>query len=66
MARRIGGEQYLLVPAHRITLAFVISDVVTFLIQGAGGGMLTNHDLANIGEKVCGTIPVLVLHRFLM
>jgi hypothetical protein len=33
LARRLNCSQYLLVPANRITLVFISSDITTFLIQ---------------------------------
>ncbi|ETW83965.1 lipid-translocating exporter [Heterobasidion irregulare TC 32-1] len=39
LARFLRCEKHLLVPAHRITAIFLSSDVTTFLIQAAGGGV---------------------------
>lgn len=39
MARWLDGHRHVLIPPHRITLVFVLSDVVTFLTQAAGGSI---------------------------
>lgn len=41
----LGCGQYLLIPARRITLIFVMSDVITFLIQAAGGSISISNDV---------------------
>ncbi|KAF9247099.1 RTA1-like protein [Melanogaster broomeanus] len=41
LARYLDCTSYLIVPAKRITVIFVISDISTFLIQAAGGGLST-------------------------
>lgn len=48
---RIGGEQYMLIPSRRVALVFILSDVFTFLIQGAGAG-LTPTGSADLGQKI--------------
>jgi len=37
MARYLGTDSHLLIPARRITVVFIVSDIATFLIQAAGG-----------------------------
>ncbi|KAI0763257.1 RTA1 like protein-domain-containing protein [Irpex lacteus] len=45
LARWLRGDSHLLVRPQRITLVFVISDITTFLIQAAGGGISASaHD----------------------
>ncbi|KAI0092852.1 RTA1-domain-containing protein [Irpex rosettiformis] len=39
LVRWLGGDRHMLIRPQRITLVFVISDVTTFLIQAAGGGV---------------------------
>ncbi|KAF5388158.1 hypothetical protein D9615_000468 [Tricholomella constricta] len=39
LARHLGADQHLTVPARWITVAFIMSDVTTFLIQAAGGAL---------------------------
>jgi len=39
LARYLGSGKHLLIPASRITITFVISDVTTFLIQATGGAV---------------------------
>ena len=51
----VGGEKYCLVPARFLTKIFVVGDVVCFLVQAAGGGVLANAKTSlavNMGEKV--------------
>lgn len=38
-----------LLPAKRMGLIFVCSDVVTFIVQAGGGGMQVSADLADTG-----------------
>ncbi|EGO01945.1 hypothetical protein SERLA73DRAFT_177602 [Serpula lacrymans var. lacrymans S7.3] len=54
MARHTGCSKHLLIPANRITKIFVASDVTTFLIQAAGGGLLvsTNPSTALTGSHI--------------
>ncbi|KAI5475601.1 hypothetical protein MNV49_001111 [Pseudohyphozyma bogoriensis] len=53
MMRQV-GEQYSLVRASRVTKIFVALDVVSFLIQGGGGGIQAsgNSSSANTGKYV--------------
>ncbi|KAG8908582.1 hypothetical protein FRC01_007327, partial [Tulasnella sp. 417] len=46
--------EYLLVRPHMVTVVFVTSDVVTFLIQAAGGGTSTSQNLKtrDLGQKI--------------
>ncbi|RDB22661.1 Protein RTA1 [Hypsizygus marmoreus] len=39
LARHLDADEYLLIAAQRITIAFVSSDITTFLIQAAGGAL---------------------------
>ncbi|TRM67760.1 RTA1 like protein-domain-containing protein [Schizophyllum amplum] len=56
IARAIGCGQYLAISPRRITVVFVSSDITTFLIQAAGGGLSTsgknNPELALTGSRV--------------
>jgi hypothetical protein len=38
--RTVGAERYSLIPINRLTKTFVASDVLSFLIQGTGSGMM--------------------------
>lgn len=47
------GEAYTLLPARLITKTFVWSDVISFLVQGGGAGMMaTGTSLANTGQWI--------------
>ncbi|KAE8150469.1 RTA1 like protein-domain-containing protein [Aspergillus avenaceus] len=37
---------------HKVTKVFVIGDVIAFLAQGSGGGMMAVSSLASLGQKV--------------
>jgi hypothetical protein len=50
------SDRCLLIRHSRITKFFVWSDVSTFFLQSAGGGLTAiqgNASLANLGNKVC-------------
>jgi hypothetical protein len=56
LARYLNSPNHLLVPPHRITVVFIVSDVVTFLIQAAGGSAtISANDQKRIetGQHVC-------------
>ncbi|TCD68518.1 hypothetical protein EIP91_010574 [Steccherinum ochraceum] len=44
ISRWVRGDDHLWISPRRITLVFVMSDVVTFLIQAAGGATSTSND----------------------
>lgn len=46
------ADDCLLIPARRITKIFVWSDVITFWIQAAGGGISIQAKLSSFGTKV--------------
>ena len=46
-ATTLSAERYLLVPAKRITLIFILSDVITFLIQ------VSNSVLQDVDDSLC-------------
>ncbi|KAF5574381.1 RTA1 like [Fusarium pseudoanthophilum] len=50
----VGGDRYLYVPRRWLTRIFVIGDVLSFFMQGAGGGMMgsDNNNSRNLGEKL--------------
>lgn len=50
-----GSEQYSTLPVKRLTMTFVIADVVCFLVQAGGGGLQTvggDSNLPEIGKWV--------------
>lgn len=49
---RTDGEKYIPIPAHLLTLVFVMFDYVSFSLQGAGAGMMVSAKLANIGNAL--------------
>ncbi|KAJ8086698.1 hypothetical protein PM082_005521 [Marasmius tenuissimus] len=54
LASHLSCDRHLLVSPRRVTIIFVASDVITFLIQAAGGGTTTANDLdlIRIGSKI--------------
>ncbi|QRW20978.1 RTA1-like protein [Rhizoctonia solani] len=52
LALHLDADEYLLVKAKIITKLFLTSDIVTLLIQAAGGSMVTNRDLSEVGNKI--------------
>lgn len=56
LSRWLGGNRHMLVSPQRVTLVFVMSDVTTFLIQAAGGGISasahTDVSKAELGSRV--------------
>ncbi|KAJ3559614.1 hypothetical protein NM688_g234 [Phlebia brevispora] len=44
--------RHLLIPANRVTFVFVMSDVISFGIQGGGAGLLVNPSIASIGTTI--------------
>jgi len=73
MARYLDATDLLLLPANWITKIFVTSDVITFMMQGAGGGLTasSNPSSADLGHKLAmaGLIIqaiALLLYTFLL
>ena len=65
----VRGEGYCIVPARHLTKIFVTGDVLCFVVQGAGGGILAgakNHSQENLGENVIltGLILQIVIFAF--
>ncbi|KDN39359.1 hypothetical protein RSAG8_08876, partial [Rhizoctonia solani AG-8 WAC10335] len=54
LAIHLNAAEYLLIRPNILTKVFVISDVFTFLMQAAGGGMTAgdNANMRNIGSKI--------------
>ncbi|CAE6497662.1 unnamed protein product [Rhizoctonia solani] len=52
LALHLDADEFLLIKAKTITKLFLTSDIVTLLIQAAGGSMATNVSIANIGSKI--------------
>ncbi|CAE6477716.1 unnamed protein product [Rhizoctonia solani] len=54
LAIHLDATEYLLIRPNILTKVFVISDVLTFFMQAAGGGMTAgdNANMRNIGSKV--------------
>ncbi|KIY71301.1 hypothetical protein CYLTODRAFT_369641 [Cylindrobasidium torrendii FP15055 ss-10] len=46
------GPQYSLIRPSRVATIFVASDILTFIIQGAGAGMITNPDHFETGKNI--------------
>ncbi|KAJ3710748.1 RTA1 like protein-domain-containing protein [Lentinula raphanica] len=58
------ADDCLLIPSRRITKIFVWSDVITFWVQAAGGGMSVNSSMASAGTTVAMIGLVLQLVSF--
>ncbi|KAH7917425.1 RTA1-domain-containing protein [Leucogyrophana mollusca] len=67
LSRHIRCTQHVLVPAHRLTVIFVSSDVTTFLIQAAGGvlNISQNVNTALMGSRIFFAGLILQLVSFL-
>ncbi|KAH7920174.1 RTA1-domain-containing protein [Leucogyrophana mollusca] len=54
IARYLDCAEYLLVPSQRITAIFVTSDITTFMIQAAGGGISVSNNISTAlaGEHI--------------
>jgi hypothetical protein len=54
LVRQIQGQPYLFIRATWLTKIFVAGDVVSFLMQGAGGGLESSHEVktANAGAHI--------------
>jgi hypothetical protein len=50
--RSIHAEKYSILPLNWVTKTFVLSDIVTFLVQAGGSGMMVNSSLTNIGQGI--------------
>ncbi|KAI5203425.1 RTA1-domain-containing protein [Aureobasidium subglaciale] len=53
--RSVGGEKHCLIPLRFLTKTFVAGDVACFLVQGAGGGLLSSAKQAskvNLGQNI--------------
>ncbi|KAM0342089.1 hypothetical protein ACHAPU_009702 [Fusarium lateritium] len=63
LVKAIGGESCSLISIRWTTRLFVIGDILTFNIQGNGGGLLASKKLAHIGNiiVIVGLIAQIVL-----
>ncbi|KAK0206445.1 RTA1-domain-containing protein [Desarmillaria ectypa] len=67
LSRYLGATEHMLVKPRRITTVFISSDVITFLIQAAGGAVSISADnmhLARIGSRIFLVGLVLQLGSF--
>ncbi|EJU06172.1 RTA1-domain-containing protein [Dacryopinax primogenitus] len=48
LATWLGAGEHLVISPNRVTLVFVLSDVTTFCVQAAGGGLSTSRNLATL------------------
>ena len=65
----VGGEKHCIVPARFVTRIFVIADIICFLIQAGGGGMLAKAKAASsvkLGENMIlgGLILQIIMFGF--
>ncbi|KAL5511880.1 hypothetical protein ACEPAH_5098 [Sanghuangporus vaninii] len=47
-----GRDRYSLIRPEKVAKIFIISDVVTFLVQGGGGGLQAQDDSADVGRVI--------------
>ncbi|KAF5966574.1 Rtm1p-like protein [Fusarium bulbicola] len=52
LVRALGGESCSFISVRWTTRLFVLGDILTFNIQGNGGGLLANDDLVHIGNII--------------
>lgn len=52
LIRRIHAENHSLIRVNWLTKVFVSGDVLSFLLQGTGAGMMATGDLASLGKIV--------------
>ncbi|KAJ5737240.1 RTA1 like protein [Penicillium malachiteum] len=50
--RSVHAEQHSVLPLNWVTKTFVLSDVVTFLVQAGGSGMMVSSSLTHIGQGI--------------
>ncbi|RDW92942.1 RTA1 domain-containing protein [Aspergillus mulundensis] len=68
LMRSVGAEKYSLIKITRVTKTFVTGDVVSFLVQGGGAGMMAIGSLASTakGIVIAGLIIQIVVFGFFM
>jgi len=52
LVRRLNAEAYSIIPARWLTKAFVLGDVLSFLIQGGAAGMMVVTSLAKVAKAL--------------
>lgn len=52
LVRKLGAQEYSILPARWLTKAFVLGDVLSFVLQGGAAGMLIVQSLAKIGKAM--------------
>lgn len=50
--RSVHAEHHSVLPLNWVTKTFVLSDVITFIVQAGGSGMMVNSGLTNVGQGV--------------
>ncbi|TQS32692.1 hypothetical protein Golomagni_06985 [Golovinomyces magnicellulatus] len=51
LIRSVNAERHSMIPLRWLTKVFVTGDIVSFLLQGGGGGLQASASTSNIGEK---------------
>ncbi|RHZ63051.1 RTA1 domain-containing protein [Aspergillus thermomutatus] len=64
--RSVKGEKYSPIRVERVTKVFVTCDVLTFLIQGGGAGMMAISNLSSTGQKIVLAGLVLQIVAFVL
>ncbi len=54
LIRAVGAEQHSIIPVKWLTKAFVTGDIISFTLQGGGGGIQAGgtFEMYNMGEKI--------------
>lgn len=66
--RNTGGEHYSLIPIRWLTKTFVTGDVVSFMIQGSGAGLMATGSNGTMGKNivVTGLVVQVLMFGFFM
>ncbi|KAL4804978.1 RTA1 like protein-domain-containing protein [Aspergillus unguis] len=66
--RSVGGEKHSLIRITRLTKTFVSGDIVSFLVQGSGAGMMAIASMASAakGIVIAGLVIQIVIFGFFM
>ncbi|GAA92900.1 RTA1 domain protein [Aspergillus luchuensis IFO 4308] len=69
LIRSVGAEKYSLVRISWVTKTFVAGDIISFMVQGQGSGLMASDGLENIAKAIviCGLmIQILVFGFFII
>ncbi|WOO83636.1 Protein RTA1 [Vanrija pseudolonga] len=68
IAGHLDAQKHMFIRPSRVSWVFVISDIVTFLVQGGASGIASsdNKNTANVGEKILLAALIVQLVSFLL